>query len=58
MPSGGVAWDLIRVVRVSDGDLRIYQVDKRFPLLRVPVSTIPNFPLFLTLIDEVRAKAL
>ena len=34
--SGGVAWNQIREVQVRDGDLRIYQVDKRLPLTGGP----------------------
>lgn len=54
--SGVVAWSQIREVQLRDGDLRIFQIDKRLALTGGPVSTIPNLPLFLTLVDEARMK--
>ncbi|WP_194923535.1 DUF6585 family protein [Catenulispora pinisilvae] len=52
--NGVVAWNLIREVSMKNGHLDIFQVDKKITLLAVPVSTVPNLPLLLHLIDELR----
>lgn len=54
MPKNVVAWNQISEVTMKDGILGISQSQKKLKLLWVQVNTVPNLPLLLHLIDELR----
>ncbi|WP_225850287.1 DUF6585 family protein [Streptomyces sp. HPF1205] len=49
-----VPWSSIAEVRVDDGQVTIKKAGTRRSLASKSVSGIPNFPLFLTLVDQLR----
>ncbi|MFF7213159.1 DUF6585 family protein [Streptomyces sp. NPDC008238] len=54
---GAVTWQEIEGVRVSDGVLVLKKAGKSLSWSSKKVKDIPNFPLFLSLVDELRRTA-
>lgn len=52
---GTVAWNQIRDVRMRNGVLDIYQAGRKLALTTLTVSSVPNLPLLLALLDELRS---
>lgn len=50
-------WSQIRDVVIKNGNVQFYEVDRPKPRHGLPAGYFPNLPLFLTLVDELRAKA-
>jgi len=55
--TGVVPWSSIRAVEVKDGVVLIRQEGKSLPLSRAEVGTVPNLPLFMTLVEGLLQAA-
>jgi hypothetical protein len=51
---GSLTWPEIEKVEISQGVLVLRRTGKKLPWARVPVKKIPNFFLFLALVDRLR----
>ncbi len=52
--TGVIPWSSIRAVEVKDGSVRIRPEGRSRPLSSAPVGTVPNLPLFMTLVERLR----